>query len=70
MRAPILRAETSLVMVLVKLAGHLHMEEAARYARMAGKPCIYLRAGYNPEQVAEAVLQQASAQLSRDAAGV
>lgn len=63
MRAPIARAETGLVLVLIKLAGHQHAEDASAWARDYGKPCVFLKAGYNPEQVADAVLQQASEQL-------
>lgn len=63
LRAPIERAETAAVLVLIKLTGHLHAEDAQRYARAAGKPCVYLTAGYNPEQVAEALLQQAGERL-------
>ena len=63
MRAPIARPEARLVLVLTKLAGHLHTEEASGYAKDARKPCVFLKAGYNPEQIAEAVLQQASEQL-------
>lgn len=58
MRAPIGRPETSLVLVLVKLAGHLHVDEARFYAQKSGKPCVLLTAGYNPEQIAFAVIQQ------------
>lgn len=63
MRAPIQRADTSLVLAIIKLAGHLHLEEARAYATEAGKPCVLLTGGYNPEQIADAVLQQASGRL-------
>lgn len=63
MAAPIARANTSLVIVLVKLTGHLHAEEASGYARKHGKPCVYLKAGYNPEQIADATLSQAGTAL-------
>lgn len=69
LRGPISRAESAAVLVLIKLTGHLHAEEAQRYARAAGKPWVYLTAGYNPEQVAEALLQQAGERL-REGAGV
>jgi len=68
MRAPIMRPETALVLVIVKLAGHLHTEEANGYAREAGVPAVYLKAGYNPERIADAVLQQASEQLRQSTA--
>jgi hypothetical protein len=63
LRGPIMRSECAAVLVLIKLTGHLHADEAQRYARAAGKPCVYLPAGYNPEQVAEALLQQAGERL-------
>jgi len=65
MRAPIQRPETALVLVLVKLAGHQHVDEAKSYARAAGKPCVLMTAGYNPERVAAEVLTQASTGLRR-----
>lgn len=64
MRAPIMRPETKVVLVLIKLTGHLHAEEARRYARDAGKPCVLLPAGYNPEQIAEQVMTQAESRLA------
>lgn len=63
MEAPIGSPDTALVLVLVKLAGHLHAEEARTLAKGAGKPYVLLPAGYNPEQMADAVLTQASEQL-------
>lgn len=63
MRAPIARPETRLVLVLVKLTGHLHSDEARRYAREFDKPYVMLPAGYNPEQIAEQVMQQAADRL-------
>jgi len=66
-KAPIERANTALVAVLLKLAGHQHVTDAKGYAKDAGKPFIVLKAGYNPEQVALAVLEQASKQLSKPA---
>lgn len=67
MRAPIARPETRLVLVLVKLTGHLHSDEARRYAREYDKPCVMLPAGYNPEQIAEQILQQAADRLGSKA---
>lgn len=70
MRAPIFRPETLLVVVIIKLAGHLHAEEARAYAREADKPCVLLTAGYNPEQIASAIEDQALERLrSRVEAG-
>jgi hypothetical protein len=65
MAAPIRRPDTALVLVLVKFSGHLHVDEAKQYARDAGKPVVLLKAGYNPEQVAEAVLDQVGDRLRR-----
>lgn len=63
MLAPIQRPDTALVIGIVKLAGHLHLEEAREIAAAAGKPCVLLTGGYNPESVAQAVLDQASDRL-------
>lgn len=68
MAAPIQRPGTALVLVIIRLTGHLHADEAREYAARAGKPCVVLPGGYNPEQVAEAVLTQAKGQLRREAA--
>lgn len=64
MRPSIRRPETAIVIVLVKLVGHLHADMARQIAREAGKPYVFLRAGYNPEQVADAILRQRSIQLA------
>ncbi|MCG3126722.1 MAG: hypothetical protein CHACPFDD_01575 [Phycisphaerae bacterium] len=64
MRAPIWRAETAVVVVIVKLTGHQHADEARAAAEAAGKPCVYLSGGYNPERVARAILDQASQRLA------
>ncbi len=56
----VIRADTKLVLVLIKLAGHTHVDDARRWSREAGKPCVLLRAGYNPEQIAASVIDQAS----------
>ncbi|MCL4221589.1 MAG: hypothetical protein KJZ65_09475 [Phycisphaerales bacterium] len=63
LRAPIMRRGTRLVVVLTKLTGHLHADEARAYAREAGVPIVTMPAGYNPEQVAEQVLIQAGERL-------
>ncbi len=64
MRAPIFRADTRLVIVLVKLSGHQHIDDATRYAREADVPLVRLPAGYNPEQIAEQVFTQAGDRLA------
>jgi hypothetical protein len=63
LHAPIARADVSAVVVLIKLAGHLHVDEASAHADAYGKALVRLKAGYNPEQVAEAVLTQAAEKL-------
>jgi hypothetical protein len=63
MRPAITRADTALVILLVKLVGHGHADDAIAWSRAAGVPFVWLPAGYNPEQIAAAVLTQASEQL-------
>jgi hypothetical protein len=68
MHAPIARSDTALVLVIIKLIGHLHAEEARAAAEVAGKPWVNLTGGYNPQRVAVEVLEQASERL-RNARG-
>jgi hypothetical protein len=63
MRGPIYRPDTAVVIVIIKLTGHLHSEEVREYAAAAGKPCVMLSGGYNPERVAAEIMEQASARL-------
>jgi hypothetical protein len=63
MRAPICNPQTRLVVVLIKLTGHEHAERARDFARQASVPFVHMPAGYNPEQIAAEVLNQASTQL-------
>ncbi|MBC7771009.1 MAG: hypothetical protein H7210_00805 [Pyrinomonadaceae bacterium] len=63
MRGPIQRPDTAVVVVILKLAGHLHADEAQTYSAEAGKPCVLLTGGYNPERVAQDIVQQASDRL-------
>lgn len=63
MLAPIARADTALVLVIIKLAGHLHVDDARAAAEAAGKPLIVLPSGYNPQRVAHEILQQASERI-------
>ena len=65
MRAPIARDDVRLVLVITKLTGHVHADEARAYAEAAGKPWVMLEAGYNPERVAYDVLQQAGERLGQ-----
>lgn len=63
MRAPIAHPRTRLVVVLIKLTGHEHADRARDFAKQASVPFVHMPAGYNPEQIAAEVLNQASAQL-------
>lgn len=63
MQAPIRRSDTRVVLVIIKLTGHLHAGIARQLATEAGKPWVLLTGGYNPSSVAAAVLQQASERL-------
>jgi len=63
MKAPIGWPDTAVVIVIIKLTGHLHADEARALAALASKPLVVLTGGYNPEQVAKAILEQASARL-------
>ena len=63
MKAPIFRPEVRVVVALIKLAGHHHVESAKAFAKDAQKPFIAITAGYNPEQIADAIIKQASDQL-------
>jgi hypothetical protein len=69
MRAPIQRDDTALVVVIIRLTGHLHVDEAKACADAAGRPCVLLPAGYGVEQIAAAVLDQASDRLTPAVAG-
>lgn len=57
------RGGTSLVLVLIKLAGHGHVEDAQNECRSLGIPCVLLKAGINPERVASDISTQASLAL-------
>jgi hypothetical protein len=63
LHAPIARADVSTVVILIKLAGHLHVDEATAHADAYSKALVRVKAGYNPEQVAEAILTQAAEKL-------
>lgn len=64
LEAPIRRADTRLVLVMIKLAGHHHIDAAAEVCARHAKPLVRLPAGYNPEQIAAQVLEQASERLA------
>lgn len=63
MRAPISRPNAAIVLIFIKLAGHLHVDEARTLAQRASIPAINITAGYNPEQLAHCILDQASERL-------
>ena len=65
MQAPIVRPDTRVVLLLIKLVGHLHAEQARGYARSAGVPCVNIEAGYNPNMLAEQVMEQAGERLTK-----
>lgn len=63
MIAPIQSSSTGLVLIIIRLTGHLHAEKARQYAIAAGKPLVMLPQGWNPEVIAHEVLHQASGAL-------
>lgn len=63
-QAPIERPDTRIVLLLIKLIGHLHADEARAYSRAAGVPFVNVEAGHNPNMVAEQVMAQAGERLS------
>lgn len=67
MQAPIDRPDTRVVLVLIKLTGHLHADQAREYARSAGVPSVNMEAGYNPNMVAEQVMSQVGERLAAGA---
>lgn len=64
LEAPIGRADTRLVLQLIKLTGHHHAADVAAYCERYAKPLVRLPAGYNPEQIAAQVIEQASERLA------
>jgi hypothetical protein len=60
MIAPIHAADTCLVLLIIRLTGHLHHEKARQAAIAANKPLVPLPQGWNPEVIAHEVLTQAS----------
>ncbi len=68
LEAPIARTTTSLVLVLIKVTGHLHSDVARDLAARYRKPLVRLPAGFNPEQVAEQALTQVGERLRATAA--
>lgn len=63
LEAAIARPDTRLVLALVKLAGHQHIDDARRWARQHGRPLVMVPGGYNPEQVAAEIAAQVSDRL-------
>lgn len=60
----IAKPDTSAVLVLVRLSGHLHLDDARAMCRKHGKPLVTLPAGYGIRQIAAAIIEQASERLS------
>jgi hypothetical protein len=69
MRAPIERADTVLVMVLIKIAGHLHVDQARALARSCHKPCVSVPKGFGIVQIAKAIIEQAGGCLINGSGG-
>lgn len=63
MQASIEHADTHGVLVLIKLTGSLHADEAGENVRLSGLPCVDMGAGYNPNIVAELVISQVGERL-------
>lgn len=63
LEAPIRRADTRLVLILIRLASHQHVDDVTRWCEQYGKPLVRLPAGYNPERIAAEVLEQVSERL-------
>ncbi|MFN0131156.1 MAG: hypothetical protein ACKVW3_01270 [Phycisphaerales bacterium] len=57
---PIADPETAVVWAVIRLTGHLFMDEAAEACRTYGRPLVRLPGGYNPSQIAEQTIAQAS----------
>ena len=58
LEAAIANPRTAAVLVIIKLTGHQHADDARRWCRQYGKPLVVLKAGFNPEQVAAAMSEQ------------
>ncbi len=64
LEAPIRRADTRLVLILIGLTSHQHVEDVSAWCVKHGKPLVRLPGkGYNPERIAAEVLDQASGKL-------
>jgi hypothetical protein len=68
MRPAIVHHRTMLVVVLVKLTGHQHADDARAWSRDAGKPIVMVTGGYNPESLAAAIVEQCGERLVSGAA--
>jgi hypothetical protein len=63
-RSAINRAPAAAIYILVRLTGHLHGERADEWAKEAGVPCVWMKAGYNPSRMAHDTIDQVSEQLA------
>lgn len=57
------RPDTRLVLVLIRLAGHLHVEDVAGACADVGVPLVRVPAGYGVTQLARHIMEQASDRL-------
>jgi hypothetical protein len=68
-QAAVTRPGTRAVFHLIKLTGHQHTEDVSRYCQQANVPVIRLPAGYNPEQAAAQLVEQASVRFGLEGVG-
>lgn len=65
LEAAIANPSTRVVIALVKLAGHQHIDDARRWSRQHNRAFVMVPGGFSPEQVAAAVLEQASERIAK-----
>jgi hypothetical protein len=58
LRSAIEHPETALVLGLVRLAGHQHIDDGRDYAGRAGKPYVLVPGGFSPTQLAKSITDQ------------
>lgn len=66
LRTAIQRLDTSAVLLIVKLIGHLHAEKAQQWADESKVPCAWLKADYNPERAARDILEQLAGRFGQN----
>jgi hypothetical protein len=62
-RPAILRSDVSLALLAIRWSSHSFVE-VRDFCEVSGKPLVWLAGGYNPNQVAHQIMQQASARLT------